>query len=350
MTHFDPAVFLPAALVDQVTDLRVKQPGLVASLAQQRRRRSTLAPDGKLVIIAADHPARHVLRAGAYPQAMANRGHYLARMVRVLQSLEVDGIMASPDILDELFLLNHLVTTAGGNDFLAEKVLIGCLNRGGLAGAAWELDDFVTGHTPAGAAQLGLDGVKMLLRLNLADEASRHTLRYCAEAVMELAALGLPAFVEPLPVERNAAGQWAVTKTADALLPLLGVTSALGDTSAWTWLKLPMTPDFARVAAATTCPILLLGGESTGDPAAVLHEIEACMAAGGTVRGLMIGRSVLYPAPGEDPYAVAVASSRIVRGTWTAAEAVAGLPELRQPVEPLVEGAVAGSSQTGRRG
>lgn len=328
MKQFDPSSFLPPELIAKVTDLRVEQPELVAELAAGRRRRERLAPGGKLVIIAADHPARYVIRAAGNETAMANRAHYLARIVRVLQSPEVDGVMASPDILDELFLLNHLITGAGGADFLAGKVLIGCLNRGGLAGAAWELDDFVTGHTPAGAAMLGLDGVKMLLRVNLDDPDSRLTLRYCADAVTELAALRLPAFVEPLPVRQGAAGQWVVTKTAEALLPLIGVTSALGNSSAWTWLKLPMTPNFAHVAAATTCPILLLGGESTGDPAAVLTEMAACLAAGANVRGLMIGRSVLYPAPGEDPLAVAVASSRIVHGTWTAAEAIARLPEL----------------------
>ncbi len=40
------------------------------------------------------------------------------------------------------------------------KVLIGSLNRGGLAGSAWELDDPITGPTPATCADWRLDGAK----------------------------------------------------------------------------------------------------------------------------------------------------------------------------------------------
>lgn len=329
MNGFTAGSLLPGALFARVTDLRVREPDLVRQLAATRRRRTALAPDGKLVIVAADHPARHVLRAGTDPWAMADRAGYLERIVRVMLAPEVDGIMATADILDELFLLNHLITEARGPDFLAEKVLIGCLNRGGLAGAAWELDDFLTGHTPEGAVAQGLDGLKMLWRLNLEEPSSARTMTYCAQAIETLARLGLPAFVEPLPVVKSDQGAWVVAKTADAVLPLVGVTSALGSSSMGLWLKLPMVPDFGRVARATTCPILLLGGESTGDPAAVLRETERTIASGHNVRGLMIGRNVFYPAPGEDPQAVAVALARIVRGVWTAEEAAARLPELR---------------------
>lgn len=329
MTYFNPESYLPRSAVNRITDLRVNEPRLASSLAAKRPRRAQLAPDGRLVIGAADHPARHVVRAGSDPDAMADRGHYLSRIVRVLTQPEVDGLMATADLIDELLLLNHLLTSAGGPDFLAGKVLVGSMNRGGLAGARFELDDTMTGYSPEGLATLGLDGGKVLLRLNLDEPDAARTMLYCTEAVEGLRRLGLPAFVEALPVERTETGGWRVSTAPAKLIGTVGVATAMGSSSAGMWLKLPMVPEMARVAAATTCPILLLGGDSQGDPDALFARVAASMAAGANVRGLMIGRSVFYPGDGEDPAAVAVALSRIVRGTWDAATASEGLAALR---------------------
>ena len=62
---------------------------------------------------------------------------------------------------------------------------------------------------------------------------------------------------------------YVVVKTAEALARLAGVASALGDSSRYLWLKLPYCEGYETVARATTLPILLLGGESAGDPVAV---------------------------------------------------------------------------------
>lgn len=320
--------YLPRRYFEQITDLRVREPDLVAHLYKVRKRRPALAPDGRLVIAAADHPARHIVRVGGDPWAMADRSVYLDRIFRVVSHPEIDGLMATADILDELLMLSCLLEREGQPNLLDGKVLIGCLNRGGLAGAAWELDDTMTGHTPEGIARLQLDGGKLLLRLNLQERDAAATLRYAAQAVERLGELGIPSFVEPLPVEKGSSGHWQVVKTADALAPLLGVASALGSTSAHTWLKLPMLPDMARVAAATTLPILLLGGESAGDPLPVLRSIESACGAATNVRGLMIGRSVLYPGAGHDPRAMAVAAARVARRHWSAEEAANRMVEI----------------------
>ena len=176
-----------------------------------------------------------------------------------------------------------------------------------------------------------LDGGKLLLRLNLQDRDAAPTLMYAAETVNRLSALGLPTFLEPLLVERAASGSWQVLRTAEALMPLLGVASALGSSSAHTWLKLPMVAEMGRAARATTLPILLLGGDSAGEPEKVLHSIqEACQAAP-NVRGLMIGRSVLFAGAGIDPQSMAVAAARVARGRWSATEAAASLSREVQP-------------------
>jgi DhnA family fructose-bisphosphate aldolase class Ia len=89
------------------------------------------------------------------------------------------------------------------------------------------------------------------------------------------------------------------------------VAAALGTSTAGTWLKLPYGPGYDRVAAATTLPILMLGGEVRGDLGAVLGEFARGMAAGPTVRGVLAGRNVSF-APGEDPRAAAAALGAIV--------------------------------------
>lgn len=308
---FSAKDYLPQAWLSEVTTLRVDEPGAVAQEAATRQRRQRLAPNGRLVILAADHPARHINNVGADRLRMGDRREYLARIARVLECPAVDGLMATPDIIDDLFLLNRLLVAAGGPDLLAGRLLIGSMNRGGLGGAAWELNDPFTAYTPESITAQRLDGGKQLLRINLDEPDSLPTMVACAEVVTALSRAGLPSFLEPLPVARNAAGRWTVVRTADALIPIIGVAQALAETSAYTWLKLPASPDFERVAAATTMPILLLGGEPTGQPADLLHELHGCLQAGDNVRGLLIGRNILFPGD-YDPYQAALAACSLV--------------------------------------
>ena len=327
MTRFDPSQFLPQGVLARLTDIRVDDPDRPLRAAADRRRRPKLAHDGRLNVLAADHPARRVIRVGNDPLAMADRHDYLARAVRVLMSDSVDGVMASMDLLEELLVLHDLLREAGGPAFLDNKLLIASLNRGGLAGSSWELDDPLTGPAPAACAARGLDGVKLLLRICDDEPASVKTMLAVAQAIREAGAVGLPVFLEALPVAKTDAG-YGVVKSAAALAGIAGVASALGDSSRNLWLKLPYCDDFRTVARATTLPVLLLGGEATGDPASLLREVACGLAAGSNVRGAMIGRNVLYPGD-EDPLAVAQAVGGLVHKGWTAEQAQAALTETR---------------------
>lgn len=320
--RFEPGTFLPARTAEQVTDLRVERPDLILAEAAGRRRRQQLTRDGRLVILACDHPGRHVVRVGDDPLAMGDRSAYLERIVRVIIRPEIDGVMATPDIIDDLLLINYLVKEAGGPSFMDEKVLIGCINRGGLAGADWELDDFLTGYSPDRIAAMGLDGAKMMFRLNLHERDAARAIEYCARWITELNRLSLPSFLEALPVQR-VGNNWRMMTTAEDLIPIVGVASALGDTSANLWLKLPYGSGFEKVARATTLPILILGGDSHGDPGLAIGQVAAAMAAGRNVRGALIGRNVIWPGQ-EDPQAVALAIARVVRGV-PVQEALAGM-------------------------
>src|SRR6266540_2263301 len=320
MEGFLDEKFLPASVLAKITEVRLADPERSLRTARARKRRSTLTPDGRLNILAADHPARRVTKVGDDPLKMADRHGYLARIVRVLQSDVVDGVMATMDILEDLLILHHLVLEAGGPAFLDDKLLLASLNLGGLAGTSWEMDDPVTGPAPATCAALNLDGAKLLLRICDEEANSLRTMIYCARAITEMNALGLPTFLEPLPVGKNN-DSYRVVKTAEALAKIVGVASALGDSSRYLWLKLPYCENFEVVARATTLPILLLGGESVGDAKPLLREISAGLSAGSNVRGALVGRNVLYPGS-EDPLAVARAAGLIIHDNWTVEHAL----------------------------
>jgi DhnA family fructose-bisphosphate aldolase class Ia len=306
------ATFLSPALINRITDLRVGDPGRAWRAAQQRQRRTSLTADGRLNILAADHPARRVTAVGDKPLAMADRADYLTRITRVLASDLVDGVMSTMDILEDLLVLDGILRESGARSMIDGKLLIASLNRGGLAGSDWEMDDPITGATPATCAAWRLDGAKMLLRVCDRDAGSLATLSAASRAITEMNALGLPMFLEPLPAEKTESG-FKVVKTADALARLAGVASALGDSSRYLWLKLPYCDGYAKVTRATTLPILLLGGESAGGIAPFLDQLEAGMAVSPNVRGALVGRNVLYPGDG-DPLAAAHAVGLIVHG------------------------------------
>jgi DhnA family fructose-bisphosphate aldolase class Ia len=315
MPAFTASQFLPVTIREKLCRLRVCDPERALRAAKARKRRTSLTIDGKLVIVAADHPARRVTQMGDDPLGMADRHDYLARVLRVLMSENVDGVMATMDVLEDLLVIESLIREGGAPPLLDGKVLIASLNRGGLARSKWEMDDPITGPSPAACVPWGLDGIKLLLRICDGERGSLETLVACARAISEANAAGLPSFLEPLPVEARDGG-FRVIKTKEALAQIAGVASALGDSSRYLWLKLPYCAGYETVARATSLPILLLGGESAGDVAPFLRELFAGMEAGTNVRGALAGRNVLYPGP-HDPEAAGDAAGGIVHKSWT---------------------------------
>lgn len=323
MAAFRSTDFLPASAVAEIVRVRVSDPERPLRAALSRKRRAQLAQDGKLNILAADHPARRITRIGDNALEMADRRDYLARILRILMSDLVDGVMATMDVLEDLLILQDLIRAAKGPAFLDERLLIPSLNRGGLAGTIWEMNDPVTGPRPATCAAWKMDGAKMLLRIHDDDPGSLETILASSRAISELNALNLPMFLEPLPVVKTEAG-YKVVATADALAKVVGVASALGDSSRYLWLKLPYCEHYDLVARATTLPILLLGGESAGDPMPFLRQVAAGLAAGPNVCGALVGRNVLYPGA-ADPFAVAEAVGGMIHKRWTVEQAQAVL-------------------------
>jgi len=310
MDTFDARALITDESWGALIDLRVNDPEAIVGHARRRHRRRPIAPDGRLVIVAADHPARMVVDVQGEDGRMGDRRDYLGRIMRVLQAGEVDGVMGAPDVLEELTGLDLLATRAGTPSLLTDRVLIGCMNRGGLSGAAFELDDRFTAYDAAGLATMGLDGGKLMVRIDPTDAASVETLEACAKAVDGCVENKLLAFIEAFVVERTESGYQAV-RTPRALMQAVSVVAALGDSSLHTWLKLPYCEGYEQVAGATSCPILMLGGAARDDRNAVLAEFAAGMQAGPNVRGCLVGRNVLYPSA-TDPALMARAVVYVV--------------------------------------
>jgi DhnA family fructose-bisphosphate aldolase class Ia/sugar phosphate isomerase/epimerase len=317
--------FLTEETFAELTELRVQKPDLAREELAKRKRREVLAPDGRLVILAADHPARSVTRVGDRPAAMGHRLDYLGRIVRVLSASKIDGLMATSDLIDEVALANYLVKQRGGPGFLDNKVLIGSMNRTGLAGTEHEMMDRTSSYmTGKRIQQMHLDGAKLLWRWvpggEKNDRYALETLERVAKAVEELAELNLPAFVEPLPVTKTETGYKTDLRT-DNIIRAVGVASALGYYTGRVWLKIPYCDDFARVAKASTFPILLLGGESTGRPSGTIEDFVRGMGAGPNIRGALVGRNVLFCGE-DDPAAIAEAINLVVHQRLSAIEAM----------------------------
>jgi hypothetical protein len=271
-----------------ILDTRTRSPEAIAAAAAARTRPASLFNEyGRLMIIAADHPARGALRAGEDALAMADRVDLLDRLVLALSRPGVNGVLGTADILEDLLLLGAL----------DDKVVIGSMNRGGLAGTVFEIDDRFTGYTADAIAAAGFEGGKMLLRIDPEDPATVATVEACAQAISELAGHRLMAMIEPF-ISHRVDGRVRNDTGAEANIRAATVSAGLGVTSAYTWLKVPVVEDMERVIAATTLPALLLGGELREDQGATFESWRKALKLP-TVRGLVIGRSLLYPTDGD---------------------------------------------------
>jgi DhnA family fructose-bisphosphate aldolase class Ia len=282
----------------QVTDLRAADPGAVARAWESRTTRPTIQGNGRLMIVAADHPARGALAVGNRPTAMNSRTDLLDRLRAALADPGVDGVLATSDILDDLLLLGAL----------ENKVVFSSFNRGGLAGASFEFDDQMTGATAESTAAAKMNGGKMLCRFALDDPGTVATMAACAKAVDELAAHGLIAMLEPFMSSR-VDGKVRNDLSPDAVIKSVHIGQGLGSTSAYTWMKLPVVPEMDRVMESTTLPTLLLGGDPP-DPDEAFASWEKALGLP-SVRGLIVGRTLLYPADDDVSSAVATAVSMV---------------------------------------
>lgn len=270
-----------------ITELRARRPEAVAEALARRRRRPFVGEDGRLMVVAADHPARGALSARGRADAMASRTELLDRLQTALARPGVDGLLATADVAEDLLLLGAL----------DDKVVIASMNRGGLAGSTFELDDRMTAYDVPGIVGSGFDAGKMLFRIDLDDPGTVATMETCARAVTELGRARRVAVVEPF-VSGRRDGRVVNDLTPEGVITSIHVAQGLGASSAWTWLKLPVVDDMERVMEATTLPTLVLGGDPVGAPEATYASWRKALDLP-AVRGLVVGRALLFP-PDDD--------------------------------------------------
>ena len=287
----------------RLTMRRITEPDAVPAAWAARRHRQAPSHDGRLLLIAADHPARGALAVRDDARAMASRPALLDRLATALERPGVDGVLGTPDVLEDLLL-------AG---LLDDKVVIGSMNRGGLQGAVFELDDRFTAYDADTIAANGLDGGKMLTRIALDDPGTAQTLEASGNAVTALAQRGLMAMVEPFMTVRTDPTRVQNLLDPDSVIDSIHIAAGLGATSAHTWLKLPVVDEMERVLDATTLPCLLLGGDPQGDPSDTYAEWGRALARP-SAAGLVVGRALLFPPDGDVASAVDVAADLVHGG------------------------------------
>ncbi len=291
--------FLTADDFASLREIRAARPQSITTALTARRRREVLRGDGRLFIVAADHPARGALAVGKNPTAMADRYELLDRLATALSRPGVDGVLGTPDIIDDLAALG----------LLDDKIIVGSMNRGGLRGASFEMDDRMTAYDVPTMVAAGIDFAKTLVRVDLADPGTVSTLKAMADAVTQASAVKLPIMLEPF-LSNRVDGRVVNDLSTDAVILSIAIASGLGASSANTWMKLPVVDDMERVMAATTMPTLLLGGDSGVDPDETFAAWEDALSLPG-VRGLTVGRTLLYPPDDDVAAAVDIAAGLV---------------------------------------
>lgn len=243
------------------------------------------------VILAADHRARGVLTVERYQD-------YLDALRAALP--HCDGILASTQPLADL--------VAGGAVGAGQRTYLS-INRTGLAGSVFELDDRLVAPLELATAAR-YTGIKLMTRIDLTDPASAGGLELLGHVLAAARQLGLDALIEPLSwknggVDRSTAGiVYAAVVAHDLGAPLIKVP-----------VPSDAEPGSARIKAVTRVvesvgvPVLFLGGPVPADRSVLLAELADAMAGGAA--GVAVGRAV-YQDP--DPAVMAKLVADVVAG------------------------------------
>ncbi|MFZ9647380.1 MAG: Cgl0159 family (beta/alpha)8-fold protein [Ilumatobacteraceae bacterium] len=269
---------------NELIQARLKSPESFKKALVSRKRRKMVGKDGRLLIVAADHTARGIISAGSEKYIIANRRLLLDRLVRSLSNPNVDGVLASADIVEELAWLGALES----------KLVFGTMNRGGYLGTTWGLDDPMTAYDADSIAELGLDAGKVLVRFEDTDIGVGRTIEYVVEAMRLLTERKIVCLVEPLPYKKDANGMPMLDKSTDRLDKIVSITAGFGSSASYTWLKLPSWTSHVTLRESTTLPILLLGGDPGENLDTTFEEWRSALQIPNVI-GLVAGRPLLYP-------------------------------------------------------
>jgi DhnA family fructose-bisphosphate aldolase class Ia len=232
------------------------------------------------LILAADHRARGVLTT-------ENWADFFGSLAKALPSC--DGILATAQPLEGLVAAGHV--TPLHRTYLS-------INRTGLAGSAFELDDRLVATVGRAAAD-GWTGVKHMTRIDMEDPVTAAALELLGQVLEQSRAAGLEALVEPLVWSEG-----RVRRDVESVVLAAVVAHDMG--APVIKVPVPSAPPGAeraraveRVVASVSVPVLFLGGpRSDANRARVLDEVRDVMEGGGA--GMAMGRTLYQdPDPGE---------------------------------------------------
>ncbi|MBI1352630.1 MAG: hypothetical protein GC156_16135 [Actinomycetales bacterium] len=227
-------------------ETRVRLPELVRNRHAARRRRPIAGHGGRLLLIESDDAARGWLGGPGDHETLVDRGDLLWDLASALARSGVDGIIATSDVLDDLLIL----------EALEDRLAIGTMSAGALAGASTPADSGWTGFDADVLAASHLDGGRMRLVIDPQEAGTTQALAAAGRAMTDLSGHSLLAIVEPSWALRRADGA-DVDTSVHGMARALGIAAGLGGRSAYTWLVLPALPSVADVLPTTTLPMLI---------------------------------------------------------------------------------------------
>lgn len=232
------------------------------------------------LILAADHRARAVLTT-------ENWAEFFGSLAKSLPAC--DGILATAQPLEGLAAAGHI--TARHRTYLS-------LNRTGLAGSVFELDDRLVASVGRAASD-GWTGIKHMTRIDFEDPLTAPALELLGQVLEQARDAGLEALVEPIVWQDG-----RIRRDPDAVVLAAVLAHDIG--APVVKVPVPAVPPgserqraVARVVASVGVPVLFLGGPRTdGGRDAVLDEVRDVMEAGGA--GMAMGRTIYQdPDPAE---------------------------------------------------
>ncbi len=281
---------LHTASWSRIVTHRVRRPGAIAERLLSRRRPDQLVPiDGQLVLITCNQKTDP--RTGL----PVDRRELLDRIIEALSIPEVDGVIASADLLEELTLLNVLehrlaFCTASGDPYVGAVSGLGS-SGGGVASSTIAASHF--------------DGALLSQRWGATGSVGASQPWSVAADVAELAAHELPTILDLCITDPQGRDEFDTT-WSDWIEPLHATTSALA-TGAGVWLTVPAIDGLAHLAEATGFPVLMRDTDVPIHPSAWQSFFETDLPL--TIRGMIPGVSALFPLEGS----VAEATATIAR-------------------------------------
>ena len=244
------------------------------------------------LILAADHRARAVLTT-------ENWAEFFGALAQALPSC--DGILATAQPLSGLAEAGHL--TALHRTYLS-------INRTGLAGSAFELDDRLVASVPRAAAD-GWSGVKHMTRIDMDDPITASALELLGQVLEQSRPAGLEALIEPLVWD-----QGRIRRDTDAIV----LASVIAHDMGAPVIKVPVPAVGTRRRAPAgrgpgggqrqrARPLPRAARATAAGRAHVLDEVRDVMEGGGA--GMAMGRTI-YQDP--DPAEVAGLVHELVHG------------------------------------